>query len=577
MLYTSGSGDAKTATLNETTGRAIARWCLRSASLWLLLLAAGLVLLWVSGAFQAEFGEHPDEPAHYVTSLMVRDYIAGGATSSPPMPFAVDYYIHYPKVALGHYPPFLYMVQAAWMLVFPVSRASLLVLNAILIALTGTLLYYVVREEFGHWAGAGAGLLWMALPLVQAYGGMVMAEPLMALLAFGAVVCYGRYLENPRLPSAAAFGLLAALAILTKQVAMFLALLPLVAVPLARRFRLVPRFSFWLPALLVAGLVGPWHLFVLHRVFKMSVASLSGQTLKPVSLATQMDFLVQSTGYVLLVLVAIGFWARIIWPTLRGQPVAGRWSAYAACLVAFVIFRVPAPAAASDSRHLISLQPAMLLFAAAGIAWLSQCLSGRGLDRAKWATVLALAAALGFVLWTFRLPQRRYHGFAEAASLLLKEPGMKDSISMISADASGEGAFVASVAAGDRRSGHIVLRANKMLARTNWNGTEYKARFSTPEDLLHYLESLPVRILAVQVGPGPPGHLHRELVRDMLRRYPDRWKLIGAFPNLRPPSRPGAGVNVYRLAGQEGRPRAPSQSILLRLRGVTRLASPSSW
>jgi hypothetical protein len=199
VLYTSGPGDVRTATLNGPIHSGWHRWCRRSVSLWLLLLATDLVLLWVSGAFQAEFGEYPDEPAHYVTSLMVRDYIAGGVASSPPTQFAVDYYLHYPKVALGHYPPFLYVVQAAWMLVFPISRASLLVLNAVLIALTGTLLYRVVREEFGHWAGVGAGLVWVALPAVQAYGGMVMAEPLAALPAFGAVVCYGRYLENPRL------------------------------------------------------------------------------------------------------------------------------------------------------------------------------------------------------------------------------------------------------------------------------------------------------------------------------------------------------------------------------------------
>jgi hypothetical protein len=276
---------------------------------------------------------------------------------------------------------------------------------------------------------------------------------------------------------------------------------------------------------------------------------------------------VQTTGYAVLILVAIGFWARILWPTLRGQPVSGRWSAYAACLVAFAFFRVPAPVVATDSRHLISIQPAMLLFAVAGIAWLSQRLSGRGLDRAKWATVLALAAGLGFALWTFHIPQRRYYGFAEAASLVLKEPGMKDSVSMICADASGEGAFVAYVAAGDRRPGRIVLRANKILATTSWNGAFYRAKYSTPEDVMRYLESVPVRILAVQAGPGPPGHLHWGLVGEMLRSYPDRWELIGSFPNLRAPSEPGAGVSVYRLAGQEGRPRAPIQFRMPYLRG----------
>ena len=31
-----------------------------------------------TGAYHAEFGSHPDEAAHYVTGLMVRDYLASG-------------------------------------------------------------------------------------------------------------------------------------------------------------------------------------------------------------------------------------------------------------------------------------------------------------------------------------------------------------------------------------------------------------------------------------------------------------------------------------------------------------------
>ena len=36
-----------------------------------------------SGAFQSDFGAYPDEPAHYVTGLMMRDYIAGLFPASP--------------------------------------------------------------------------------------------------------------------------------------------------------------------------------------------------------------------------------------------------------------------------------------------------------------------------------------------------------------------------------------------------------------------------------------------------------------------------------------------------------------
>ena len=52
-----------------------------------------------------------------MTGLMVRDYIAAGFPDSP-FRFAENYYLHYPKVAIGHWPPVFYSIQAAWMLIF---------------------------------------------------------------------------------------------------------------------------------------------------------------------------------------------------------------------------------------------------------------------------------------------------------------------------------------------------------------------------------------------------------------------------------------------------------------------------
>ena len=104
---------------------------LRHATVFGLSLLMTLLLQWRANAFQAEWSEDPDEPAHYVTGLMVRDYIAGGLRGSP-MAFAQNYYAHYPKVAIGHWPPVFYLMQAGWMLLFGISRASLLGLMATL-------------------------------------------------------------------------------------------------------------------------------------------------------------------------------------------------------------------------------------------------------------------------------------------------------------------------------------------------------------------------------------------------------------------------------------------------------------
>src|SRR5690349_16507783 len=74
---------------------------LRHATVFGLALLLTLLLQWRGNAYQAEWSGDSDEAAHYVTGLMVRDYIASGLPGSP-MSFAQRYYDHYPRVAIGH-------------------------------------------------------------------------------------------------------------------------------------------------------------------------------------------------------------------------------------------------------------------------------------------------------------------------------------------------------------------------------------------------------------------------------------------------------------------------------------------
>jgi len=89
----------------------LGRWLSR----WIFYFCCSAALQWVAGAFRSGFGANPDEPAHYVTGLMVRDYVAQLLPGSP-IAFAQNYYLHYPAVAFGHWPPMFYVLQALWTL-----------------------------------------------------------------------------------------------------------------------------------------------------------------------------------------------------------------------------------------------------------------------------------------------------------------------------------------------------------------------------------------------------------------------------------------------------------------------------
>jgi hypothetical protein len=203
---------------------------------------------------------------------------------------------------------------------------------------------------------------------------------------------------------------------------------------------------------------------------------------------------------------------------------------------------------------LLYIQPAIVLFAVAGIARLASSLPPARWKPAKRAVLLALATGLAFGLETFEIPQRRHSGFSEAAEDLLANAELRKSVFLICADAQGEGAFISEVATREKRPGHIVLRGNKMLARTNWNGTLYQLLYKTPEQVATYLESVPVGVLVVAVTGEQRQMEHRRLVREMLDSHADRWKLIGAYPRERRTTSPGAEIRAYRLVGSESRP-----------------------
>ena len=190
---------------------------------FVVFLAFAVILQALSGAYAVDFAGNPDEPAHYVTGVMVRDYLAAFPWQ-PPMTFARNFYSHYPIVAIGHWPPMFYVAQAAWTLPFGVSRLSVLLLMAILSAATATVVFASWRRRFGNAAAGALALAFLSVPIVQEHGRMVMAEMLVALFTLLAVAAYRRYLETGHWRDSLQFALAASAAILTKPNGLALAL-----------------------------------------------------------------------------------------------------------------------------------------------------------------------------------------------------------------------------------------------------------------------------------------------------------------------------------------------------------------
>jgi hypothetical protein len=512
--------------------------------------AAAIAMQCVSGAYRSEFGAHPDEPAHVVTSLLIRDYLVSGF-KQPPMRYAESYYAHYPKAALGHWPPVYYVLQAGWNLVFPATRASILVCHALITALLAALLFRWTRQRFPPLIALAAGFWLLSQPLIQWLNSVVMLDTAVALFALSAVLAFAGYLHTPGWRPAAWFSFWAALAILTKGTGLVLALLPAVCLLLARRLNLLARGSFWLPAILVAVACGPWYLLAPEALQQQS-GLLGTPSVRPADLWFMFSTWIGSMNTPTLALAVIGIAANRSAFRLESRDDA-RWVAGVAFLCSTLIFRAVVTAA-YETRNLALLMAPLLLFATAGIVRLVEWLPLRRFSP-NWRLAVALAI---LTAWTganaLHVARKTPFGYALAAADLAQRPQYRDSVFLVSGDPADEGMFISEMALAEHRPTHIVLRASKLLSQSSWSGYEYSTPFGTAEEVDAYLRKIPVGVLVLQRKPERPRR-HHELLSRMVESYPGSWRLLGTY------AVPAAGAGtdprflVYELAGHQTMPR----------------------
>jgi len=536
---------AEVVPLRDTSRR---RACTAAIFSFLLLFGWTVFLQWAGNAYSSEFSGYPDEPAHYVTGLMVRDYIASGF-SQKPMAFAEAFYFHYPKVAFGMWGPLLHVGEGVWMLLFSASRTSVLILMALITASLAFTLSRVIGSEFGWAAGLAAGLALPSVLCVQTYTAMIMADNLCAFMDFCAIIWLGRYLRSERLRDAVLFGVFASLAVLTKGSGIALALAPPIAILITRRFALLKTWNFWLPAILVAVIAGPWQ-YVSYRFLSgigdvrhvsWSIGSVYG------------PLMLHILGPWLLPFILIGIYDRVVAP-FASRTVDGRWAAAAAFIPAFWLFHSFVPTGSAEERYTAAVVGPILMFLAAGVARVAAWLPARFPYRARaWA--LGIAVGCVFAGTVFAIPQKKSYGFAEVADVLLSQPDFAHAVVLVSSEDQGEGLLVSEIAMRDHRPGCIVLRGTKVLATVSWHGEHYVPRPPTPEETQEYLEQISVSYLVLEMRAGKEPYVHHRNLIRMIAMYPDRWRLVGIYPQKTHVTAPGSRIEVYEAVGQENRPR----------------------
>ena len=489
--------------------------------IYLALLIIILGISWRDNAFRGEFGNYPDESAHYVTGLLFHDYFVSLHYLSPTK-FAENFYMHYPKVALGHWPPAFYVIQGIWGL-FSTSHTSLMVLMAALTALLGLVVYKMLTNQVGSLLALAAALALICLPLVQDHTTLVMADIPLTLFSLVAAIFFGRYLKTEKLKDSLWFGAFASLAIMTKGSAVAIALLPPIAILVSGKWNVLRKSSLWCSAAIVVAACGPWYWMTRHMQKGTWVQS-SPTLWYTLSTAKFFSFhFFKIVGWPLGSLALLGFIVILIGlPQFVEQKTF--WAAMIGLLFGFFIVPCVIPVG-REERYFLPAVPAAMAFAAAGISFL-----GSWLPTKLKPAILSSTFLFIFLLTPFRFQRERNYGFAPIAQTLTSSPQFYNAVILIASDADGEGMIISEIAMREKRPGHLVLRATKILTTANWTGTQVTVIFQTPEQVQNYLDSIPVSVVVLDHSASPPGYqLYEGPLEQAIVSHQDSWKLLGSY------------------------------------------------
>ncbi|MDB6059377.1 MAG: hypothetical protein JWO95_3221 [Verrucomicrobiales bacterium] len=527
----------------------------RSCLLPFLLFFAMVVMIQsFTGAYRAEFGSEPDEAAHYITGLMVRDYIAHGFPRNA-MHFAKDYYEHYPKVALGHWPPMFYVIQSAWTLIFSPSRVSIMLLMVVLTSGAATIFFSFLRAKFGVWKGLAGTLLFLYVPLVQQFASAVMTEIPMTLLLLAAAIFWARFLETSRLKYSVLFGLVAAVAILVKFSGFSLALVPIFSLLLTRRFSLLKTRAFWASAIVVTIVAGPWTLATLKIAREGMAGESVGWSFTHAAIPYYAGKLAQMCGFTMLLASLIG----LAFTLARRSIMTSADAALGALFISIVVFHMLVPTG-FEARHLIPAAPALIYFAWTGADWIATQLRSPRLSLLKSSAIVFTFLAVVFVLTVYYIPRKGYAGYGAVADAIINT-SPKNSTLLVASDARGEGMFISEVAMREKRPGHLVQRASKKLAASTWEGGAYHltyakkmadkngAEYSTSDQLATLLKNDSIEYVVLDESiPKQYQTKHLDLLRTALEQHPSDFHLVQNFDLLRANNLHTNALRLYQIA-----------------------------
>jgi hypothetical protein len=498
-----------------------------AAACWAVGILAGLLSLTVSGAWSAGFSG-ADEPAHFLNTYLVADYLRS-APGSHPMAFAAEFYLHYPKISIGHWPPAYYALLSPFFLILPATPQTAFALNLLVSALPALLGGLLVGRLYDvRLALAGSAAIALTPVMLEAQS-FFMLDAAVAAAALAATLIWTAHADRPVWWKPFTFALVAATAVLIKGNGWLLLFVPPLHLLLTGRWRMLLSPWPWAAAGLAGLLVGPWYWLT------------AGIAADGFNYAPGLGYALEALGYDLAALaanvtwpgLALAAWGAISgWRLRRDRP--SEWNLIAGCIAlvfATLLLQSLVPVDL-DPRYMAPAIPPLVLLAFRGAAAL--------LPRHRSAAVAAAALLIVLPGALHLLTREAKGGFRMEEAAALVPPG--PAAWLIDGSSGAEGAFVAAMAVRDPGLQRYAVRSSKLLAVSDFMGTDYRLVTDDPADALARIRGLGIDGIAISRAGGEPAFPHSRLLARALADPRSPYRLVASLPHR---GRPGTTL-VYR-------------------------------
>jgi hypothetical protein len=488
-----------------------------------ILIAALLAISiqWKTGAWRDDFSATGDEPSHFTSAVAMRAYLTSGQLLHP-YEFVSQYYVHYPKVAIGKWPPTFHVLSGIWFLLFSPSRLSGMLFIAFEAVVLSFVSFRVASRLLSPALSFVAAVTVVMTPFFALHTTIFMLELQTATLGLVSLLAFFAFLENPRWMNGVFFVLATSACILTKANGWALLISAAWGYFWLRRQSRASLLNVATVLMATAVLCFPFYFVFVHT---MSDGNADATPVLWFSLQAVPTYLLESVA-VLGPAIGALFLVRLIL-CAKGDYRTPEQRPFIVLLLAWTVgpfmFQTIVPASL-EIRHLAIAFPCVVLVAFTVVLHFTSRLGRAGVIAASVAVLLLT------IPWT--MPDRYSELFRTAAPQIVSRlSAANNKAVLITSNGPGEGRLVACLAALNPKAQYYCVRATKLLADANWVGGDYHLLARTKEDVLKKLDSVPVSYVVVH-DMGQKGFPHQALLQEALNSAPDRWRLVNVFESV---------------------------------------------